>query len=309
MRYRSSFTIVIGLLASLFLVDTAAAYYSPSMGRFLSRDPIHEPGSVLVRSTANRSSFIPRDPVGGNADSNLYRYVDNSPTVFVDSLGLWKIDRDGGAYAYVTPEKGDTVEELAQLIGLEAADYKNWMTQLSNQAWAGPPLPTSTSQVVDQCGIWKVPNTVVAWWGGELGGFGKFWVMWDTDVNTFKKRGFKVIDTGPGTAAGIEGDIANYQGQKQLHGIFFWGHGYQGGVLTDSDNKGTVGYYSDYANWHPPYKMAIGIVFACHSASAQQDFSQNAIFWGKTGVLIPHGFHVFGPTVAELVPPGSQGTK
>jgi len=63
MSRHTSLTAAIGLLASLILVDTAAAYYSPSMGRFLSRDPIAEPGAVLVRQAARPAkSFIPRDP-------------------------------------------------------------------------------------------------------------------------------------------------------------------------------------------------------------------------------------------------------
>lgn len=49
------------------LYSFRARYYSPTFGRFISEDPIGFDGG----------------------DSNLYRYVWNSPTGFVDPLGLW----------------------------------------------------------------------------------------------------------------------------------------------------------------------------------------------------------------------------
>lgn len=105
----------VAALAVLALTEAASAFYSPALGRFLSRDPIDESGSVLVRQaglTATR--FIPRDPIDDvrnlgivaavatdsqpqetakspeqNPDElNLYNYARSSPTVYVDPLGL-----------------------------------------------------------------------------------------------------------------------------------------------------------------------------------------------------------------------------
>jgi len=85
----------LGFLAVLFAADSALAWYSPATGRFLSRDPIDEPGAILVRQLAGR--FIPRDPqdrLGGRELSrhseclNLYRALVNSPVWNVDALGL-----------------------------------------------------------------------------------------------------------------------------------------------------------------------------------------------------------------------------
>lgn len=133
--------------------------------------------------------------------------------------------------------------------------------------------------------------------------------MWDEDVSALKKRGFYAAEKEGWTSSGLEGYIQSATKAKQLHGIFFWGHGYIGGVLTDSKHKEDPSYYSNYASWNPGYKLGLGMLFACHTQSARNQFSANAIFWGKTGVLVPHGFHLFGPTIESLIPPGAQGTK
>ena len=57
--------------------------------------------------------------------------------------------------------------------------------------------------------------------------------------------------------------------------------------------------------------MALGIIWACQSkdGKAKPNFSSNAIFEGHKGTLVPLPFHLFGPTVDKLVPPGAQGTR
>jgi RHS repeat-associated protein len=78
----------IAALALPTLADAASAYYSPRLGRFLSRDPISEPGAILA-ATATRqpTPFIPRD-VAAKAGQHLYAYVHNQPCTAVDPLGL-----------------------------------------------------------------------------------------------------------------------------------------------------------------------------------------------------------------------------
>ena len=58
-------------------------YYNPSTGRWLSRDPIHEPGSVALGSRRGSSR---------SSDANLYCFVRNNPVTRIDVLGL--TDRD-----------------------------------------------------------------------------------------------------------------------------------------------------------------------------------------------------------------------
>lgn len=92
MQRRSLFAFTTALFVSLIFVDIASAYYNPRTGRFLSRDPIAEPGAMLVQSVGQTppaccSSFLPRDPAASE-EPNTYAYVYNEPTRRIDPLGL-----------------------------------------------------------------------------------------------------------------------------------------------------------------------------------------------------------------------------
>lgn len=115
MRHKNVLTIGMGLLISVSMADAASAYYSPRLGRFLNRDPISEPGAVLVRQAARpATSFIPRDPAPAgrvflkdgpwlswrglrpaSRDLNDYGFVRGNPVDFVDPLGLITWARTG----------------------------------------------------------------------------------------------------------------------------------------------------------------------------------------------------------------------
>lgn len=95
------------LLVALVTAQTVSAYYNPSTGCWLSRDPIGEPGFQLVQGAqgASRvgpvavaqqpSRWINRD---SKPDGNLYQFVYNNPLIYFDPFGLdiWVIaDADG----------------------------------------------------------------------------------------------------------------------------------------------------------------------------------------------------------------------
>jgi hypothetical protein len=63
MPSRTLRTAVLALLVSFGFVEAASAYYNPRTGRFLNRDPIGEPGFMLVQQVAG-STFLPRDASG-----------------------------------------------------------------------------------------------------------------------------------------------------------------------------------------------------------------------------------------------------
>ncbi len=117
MKNKMFTTMLVAVLATLFLADAASAYYSPRMGRFLNRDPIGEPGAVLVHQTARPvTGFIPRDSVDGKSEGNLYRCVDNNAIIFIDPYGLHVIGV-GVAQAFGASHGQkwrDTVSELAR---------------------------------------------------------------------------------------------------------------------------------------------------------------------------------------------------
>ncbi len=65
MNRKATFVLFVALIAALLASNQASAGYDPTIGRWLSRDPIGEDGGT-----------------------NLYRYVENDPINAVDLLGL-----------------------------------------------------------------------------------------------------------------------------------------------------------------------------------------------------------------------------
>lgn len=88
------------LVITLLTAQTAFAYYNPSTGRWLSRDPIGEPGFQALQMAkgnyqvgpvpvAQQSSrWVSRDPIGEKGGLNLYGFVRNQPVSLFDVLGL-----------------------------------------------------------------------------------------------------------------------------------------------------------------------------------------------------------------------------
>lgn len=81
------------LFVALWTAQTASAWYSPSLGRWLTRDPIGEPGFQVIQNAGASPAggrWIHRDPIGErSADGpNRYTFVRNSPAN--------RFDVDGG---------------------------------------------------------------------------------------------------------------------------------------------------------------------------------------------------------------------
>ncbi|MBK9126274.1 MAG: hypothetical protein IPM13_00520 [Phycisphaerales bacterium] len=83
----------LAVLAAFMVVDSALAYYNPSTGRFINRDPVGESGARMIQAVAARAGtgFIPRDPMATGND-NLYAFVRNSPPNLVDPDGQLPLD-------------------------------------------------------------------------------------------------------------------------------------------------------------------------------------------------------------------------
>jgi hypothetical protein len=65
-------------------------YYSPGLGRWVSRDPLGEHGGVLTRGSRRRGEATDTTPAGpaGHPTPGDFLFADNSPAVQVDVLGL-----------------------------------------------------------------------------------------------------------------------------------------------------------------------------------------------------------------------------
>jgi hypothetical protein len=98
------------LFVALWTAQTALAWYDPSTGRWLTRDPVGEPGfqalqravappSAVSAPASQPSRWVHRDPAGevdserelaGRPDdANLYAFVENKPTTEIDPFGLF----------------------------------------------------------------------------------------------------------------------------------------------------------------------------------------------------------------------------
>jgi hypothetical protein len=97
--------VVIGMsLITSWIVQTASAFYDPSTGRWLSRDPIGERGfQALQRApaasyvqpqpvSAQAARWLNRAPIFQREELNLYRCVGNDPINLTDVLGLSQQD-------------------------------------------------------------------------------------------------------------------------------------------------------------------------------------------------------------------------
>ena len=123
--------------------------YSPSTGRWLSRDPIEEEGG-----------------------ENLYIFCGNDSLNNWDLLGeKWKVERTGGARASALTERDDRVADLASLVGLGILEDQRWLTAPSRGT-----IPASAYEQMTGCERFETPNTVIAYWAGNLGWAGRWYV-------------------------------------------------------------------------------------------------------------------------------------
>ena len=111
----------------LIFTANAFSFQSPRQGRFLQRDPIETTNSPLTDVTEQNVFSAPfarldLDPINQYADGmNLYQYVGSNPINWLDPQGYWIVDRNGAIKAMVEAEANDTINTLANKIGLNAS--------------------------------------------------------------------------------------------------------------------------------------------------------------------------------------------
>lgn len=89
MRYKSFVVALVMFAGMLTFSQTASAYYHTGMGRFMSRDPIADPGFATARvPMAQGGGFVPRDEAPYSDGMNLYEYVGSDPVNWGDWNGL-----------------------------------------------------------------------------------------------------------------------------------------------------------------------------------------------------------------------------
>ncbi len=296
--------------------------YHPTLGRWMQRDPAGTPQAPPMARNVSGAQFTQRDSVGQYRDGmNLYQYVSGNPLKYTDPAGLWKLDRKNQATAVAIANNSyDTVEKLALITGLDAAEWKKWL-QPENSSKASSYLIREFGGMHFACGRFKVPNTILASWGGWEGlgqGVGMAYVMWGKDVGDLEAGGFKVVERRNPTAWSLLGDFQGLSIDKELQGFLFWGHGGPTGLTTkESENStGNPAYQLSYAKVRGAlsYKLGFLMVYSCYGDAAGDPSlgnlaSPNARKWGGHGTLVPLPFHLSAPTVGQLLSTGPQPDK
>ncbi len=105
MGSRKALTVLLAVVAPMLFVDVAQAYYTPGLGRFISRDPITELGFELPANMGISTAmlYVPDDSgyFQGPGGSDLYAFVFNDPVGSFDAQGLCGSGTVFGPFTYV----------------------------------------------------------------------------------------------------------------------------------------------------------------------------------------------------------------
>lgn len=161
---RTKTTMLILILLGVMWSREAQAFYNPSTGRWLTRDPIEDPGFAL--STAD-------DSVQKDDGANHYQFVANSPVNGIDQLGLYRLF--GRHKIFVDPC------EIVLLYGHGSQPPRNWKWWFKRggcnagaaiTCWPG----LNSSGIPDELNLWTqwqgVPadnNMLIQWGMGRNG--------------------------------------------------------------------------------------------------------------------------------------------
>lgn len=280
------------LLLSVLILSSsvlqAFAHYHPDEGRWLSRDPIGDKGGL-----------------------NEYAWCHNAGTDLIDLLGLkWSVYRRNGAYADAyRGDPGDTIEDLAKIVELDAAESEKWLTKKT----------TLLSLMGKDNGCWyEVPNTVYITYGNMRTVYA-MGLLVDDASNTylkelfmagaskmewqFSRRGYRVVNASEGVDAGGN-PLTTHKAALGSRDIAIWGffgHGTAPGGIFIGDNgkPGGVGITGISTSYLPSvfrayqhHRLQKVVMFACEQAApsllpAWKDMiSDYGMFYGSDRPLV-----------------------
>lgn len=142
-----------------------------------------------------------------------------------------------------------------------------------------------------------IPNTVVAYWAGDMGGLGRTWVYkdWYSHLSSFEKLGYKIIKT---HFSSKSSPTYEYQLQLEkesnaatLYGTIFWGHGNKYSTDAEIGVKPFATYRCTmvYSHLALRYAPAFAYIYACESNSGKDAFNNPLDWIGFDGLLVPLG--------------------
>lgn len=209
-------------------------------------------------------------------ENSQYRHLSGgaafSDTAQIDlTFSHWDVDRDGEELADALPSDGCSITELAQYVGLEPAEFAEWLT-LNNPTAEIELFNRTTKQCSElvegdvllgsSASLFCVPNTIYAAWCWNPAE--KDWMRWEEHISQMEALGFKValfyndsFTLAADAKSTFWESINSYSDLKQLQGIYLTGHGDHYRVDKDDPNS--------------PYEYCFGL----HEGSVGHD-------WGPT---------------------------
>lgn len=289
--------------------------------------------------SATLGRWVTMDPVGYQAGDglNLYLALANNTISYTDPSGLWNIKRTkANPRASAIAEKGDTIQSLADKIGLSAKDASKWLTILAKSGMVssnGSEVRLADLDVkapLDCPQDFEIPNVMVLLWMGAWEGVGKAIVRWDRDIQYLEDRGFQVSlfelpakatqDHADGYKKLVLEKLKKFSSEKSLHGLESWSHGAQAGL--QSDNRRVTISFSEFGD-SMNYKLGLVLINACDGGWSVSDKGweggkgeiggrdlssqvKGSIFGGQKSTLVPVRD---GYRPKDYIKPGEQDTN
>jgi hypothetical protein len=205
-----------------------------------------------------------------------------------DEVIQWRVTRNSNqTQAVAVPANGQTITDLANLIGLDANAWQSWLYHDPNSFIKIINNDGTISEInftqltlehkLSSNNTFKVPNVILVLYGGHAGTFGKIAMQWTKEISYLKEAGFYVQEikqsenTGNssnasdvGLAVTFKNEMGNKSVAKELQGIYIgWCHGSMNGQLQIIPDTSTTSYAA--LGMALTYKLGFVVIKACYS--------------------------------------------
>jgi len=191
-------------------------------------------GYDATKNASGIACWPNRDPASENGGTNLYAFVSNSATNFLDYNGLWTISRSGGERANAYPDFPlEPIAFLAAKIGLNPSESHLWLKDKDGN-------PVAINDPINKC-TYTIPNKIIVAVGGDVDTyFSLVWYILTQRAHELRdhavSKGYTVVyenwHTVPFNKNTIISNISN------IHGISLFGHGLVNNVLPPYNSPG-----------------------------------------------------------------------
>lgn len=263
--------------------------------------------------------WLNRDPIEEEGGVNLYTMCENSPCDSFDEWGLWAATKEsaGKSRRVYQVERGDTIESLAEKIGLDKTEFSKWAKKEFGKVADMKTAVSISSLPKPGCYV-SVPNVWISadllrggnWYydsfvnlGGSIGrGIG-------TDV--FTSSDHKIVK-----ADNIRQLNAAFRASKgDIWGLVVFGHGNPNGQLSMKRNLGvreidwTYQEQLIFGIQAAGYKIAYAYMMQCYSACNGFDMNDDPIDYDAAWRKVAVKFYGYKGMNAFMIDFGSSSKK